>query len=103
MVFLGLLGFLFGAIYIQNNLLGVLIGLVMMMLPLLYLLNLKQKRMEKFKHQLPEGLDLIARALKAGHALSGAMALAADEQTRHLPIRERLRYAWAPISSLCPN
>jgi tight adherence protein B len=40
---------------------------------------LKRKRIEKFKKQLPEGLDLIARALKAGHAFTGGLNLAADE------------------------
>jgi len=40
---------------------------------------LKQKRIEKFSSQLPEALDLIARALKAGHSLNSGMKLAADE------------------------
>ena len=35
--------------------------------------------MEKFQAQLPEGLDLIARALRAGHAFTSGMKLAADE------------------------
>ena len=48
-------------------------------LPILYLKRLKRKRIEKFKKQLPDGLDLIARALKAGHAFSGGMNLAAKE------------------------
>ena len=48
-------------------------------LPILYLKSLKRKRIEKFKKQLPDGLDLIARALKAGHAFSGGMKLAANE------------------------
>jgi len=79
MVFLGSMGFLFGTLFIRNNMLGVVIGHVMMMLPFLYLLSLKQKRMARFQNQLPEGLDLIARALKAGHAFSGGMALAAEQ------------------------
>ena len=35
--------------------------------------------MAKFEKQLPEALDLIARALKAGHAFSSGMKLSADE------------------------
>jgi tight adherence protein B len=35
--------------------------------------------MEKFQRQLPEALDLIARALKAGHAFPGALKMVADE------------------------
>jgi tight adherence protein B len=47
--------------------------------PFVYLRRLKKKRIEKFKRQLPDGLDLIARALKAGHAFTGGMLLAAEE------------------------
>ena len=47
--------------------------------PFLYLRRRKKKRMEKFLSQLPEALDLVARSLKAGHAFSTGMHLAADE------------------------
>jgi tight adherence protein B len=76
---LGSMGFSFGIIATDNNLLATILGFVLMMVPFLYLLNLRQKRLEKFRHQLPEGLDLIARALKAGHAFSGSLALAAEQ------------------------
>ena len=36
-------------------------------------------RTEKFKKQMPDGLDLVARALKAGHAFSGGISMAAEE------------------------
>jgi len=48
-------------------------------IPLLYLRFKKKKRIEKFKRQLPEGLDLIARALRAGHAFTSGMELVAEE------------------------
>ena len=35
--------------------------------------------MKKFQAQLPEALDLMARSLRAGHAFSTGMKLAADE------------------------
>jgi tight adherence protein B len=35
--------------------------------------------MAKFQEQLPDALDLIARALKAGHAFSGGLKMVADE------------------------
>lgn len=35
--------------------------------------------MHKFQIQLPEALDLIARSLKAGHAFSSGLKIAADE------------------------
>jgi tight adherence protein B len=48
-------------------------------IPLLYLRFKKKRRVEKFKRQLPEGLDLIARALKSGHAFTSGMSLVAEE------------------------
>ena len=47
--------------------------------PFLYLYNKKNKRMKKFQAQLPESLDLMARSLRAGHAFSTGMKMAADE------------------------
>lgn len=47
--------------------------------PLLYQYRNKRKRMREFLEQLPEGLDLLARALKAGHAFSTGMKMVADE------------------------
>ena len=47
--------------------------------PFLYLRRKKKKRMAKFMSQLPEALDLVARSLKAGHAFTTGLKLAADE------------------------
>jgi tight adherence protein B len=48
-------------------------------IPFLYLYIKKNQRMKKFQAQLPESLDLMARSLRAGHAFSTGMKLAADE------------------------
>jgi tight adherence protein B len=78
-LFLALLGFLIGTLVIKNQLAA--LGLFVMggSFPFLYLIVLKRKRIEKFKRQLPEALDLMARALKAGHAFTNGMRLAADQ------------------------
>jgi len=76
---LAALGFMAGKVLLKDFYQSLLVMGICGSLPILYLRNLKQKRVEKFKRQLPDGLDLIARALKAGHAFSGGMALAADE------------------------
>lgn len=47
--------------------------------PFFYLFNKKQRRMAKFQSQLPEALDMIARSMRAGHAFTTGMRLAADE------------------------
>ncbi|MFZ5453550.1 MAG: type II secretion system F family protein [Thermodesulfobacteriota bacterium] len=45
-----------------------------------YILKFKKiRRMKKFEKQLPEGLDLLARGLKAGHAFASGLQLVATE------------------------
>lgn len=76
---LGAIFFWTGAQQAHNQAIGALLGLFGIVLPFVYLIVLKKKRVEKFRTQLPEALELMARALQAGHALSGSMKLAADE------------------------
>jgi tight adherence protein B len=45
-----------------------------------FVLHIKRnKRMRLFEEQFPEGLDLISRALKAGHAFATGLKMVADE------------------------
>ena len=76
---LGLLGFLIGALVFKNPLASLVLLVVGGAFPFLYLIILKRRRIAKFKRQLPEALDLMARALKAGHAFTNGMKLAADQ------------------------
>jgi tight adherence protein B len=50
-------------------------------LPLIIVLRSKTKRIGKIEEQLPEAIDMIARALKAGHAFSAALEMVATEGT----------------------
>jgi tight adherence protein B len=48
-------------------------------LPFIVLRHKRVMRMRNFEEQFPEALDLIARALKAGHAFASGLKMAADE------------------------
>ena len=48
-------------------------------LPILILMWLRARRIAKFTAQLPETVDVIVRALRAGHPISAALGLAASE------------------------
>ena len=50
-------------------------------LPFMFLKFKRTKRLRKFEEEFPEALDLIARALKAGHAFATGLKMAADELT----------------------
>ena len=65
--------------FINNTGSSFIISLLMGALPIIYVRIKKKKRIEKFEKQFPEALDAIARALRAGHAFTSGMKLAADE------------------------
>ncbi len=48
-------------------------------LPYLVVRRARNKRMLSFEEQFPEAIDLIARALRAGHALPTGLSMVADE------------------------
>jgi tight adherence protein B len=48
-------------------------------LPTLFLVHCKGKRLKRFEEQFPEALDLLSRAIRAGHAFQTAMGMVADE------------------------
>jgi tight adherence protein B len=86
-------------------LLAPLAGLAAATLPFVWLLRAKSVRLKKFEEQFPEALDLLSRAIRAGHAFQTAMGMVADEaadpigpefkktfdqQNYGLPLREAL-------------
>jgi tight adherence protein B len=76
---LALAGYLVSFIITGKSVTSAIIAAALIAAPFFYLHLKKRKRMEKFERQLPEGLELISRALRAGHALTGGIRLAADE------------------------
>jgi len=56
-----------------------LAGLVMFFIPFLWLLNKRRARLKSFASQLPDALELVARALRAGHSLAAGMHVVAEE------------------------
>jgi len=59
--------------------LALLCAIVFGSLPAVYLYWLKSQRIAKFERQLPEALELVSRALRAGHAFSVGLKLVGDE------------------------
>ena len=55
------------------------LGALAAALPFLYVKRKATKRLLVFEEQFPEAIDLIARALRAGHALPTALQMVADE------------------------
>jgi len=59
--------------------LAVVAGAALAALPWLYLQRKRHQRLVLMERQLPEALDLIGRALRAGHAFSAGLQMAGDE------------------------
>jgi tight adherence protein B len=58
---------------------GLIGGAALAPIPIIKVYRQRTKRMNAFQRQLPDALDLIARALKAGNTFSGGMRMVADE------------------------
>ena len=76
---LALMGYLGTVMLIPQWLLGLVMGVLLGLLPYGVLRFLRSRRLNKFEEQFPEAVDLISRALRAGHALPTGLRMAADE------------------------
>ncbi|MGB8477545.1 MAG: type II secretion system F family protein [Acidobacteriaceae bacterium] len=68
-------------IYLRTGALifAVAIGVIVGIAPIFYVLHKRKQRFDKFDQQLPEALDLMVSALRAGHSLVAALGLVAHE------------------------
>ncbi len=58
---------------------SLLIGFLVGMSPFLFVLFKRKKRFDKFEQQLPEALDLMVSAMRAGHSLNSSLDIVAHE------------------------
>ena len=56
-----------------------LLGILMFLVPFAWLLNKRRMRLKSFGAQLPDALELVARALRAGHSLGAGMHVVGEE------------------------
>ena len=63
---------------------GLGLGLLAAFIPYLAIKRKRQVRIRALEEQFPEAIDLIARALRAGHAFTTGLALVAEEVTAPL-------------------
>ena len=77
-VVLAAIGFVAGLMLV-NAYVAPVMGLVLFAVPFVWLFWKRSSRMKKFSGQLPEGMELIARALRAGHSLAAGLHVVAEE------------------------
>ena len=71
----GLITFLF----VPQRVAPLLAACVAGMVPFAWLMHRRSQRLRRFEEQFPEALDLLSRAIRAGHALQTALGMAAEE------------------------
>ena len=64
--------------------------------PTLAVMNAKSRRLERVDQQLPDALDLIGRAVRAGHAFPTAMKMVGDEMSA--PIADEFRTTFDEVN-----
>ncbi|HEY0709879.1 MAG TPA: type II secretion system F family protein [Polyangia bacterium] len=70
----GLLGVVIG-----GPIVALLLAALAVVFPTLIVYGIREKRSRKLSEQLPDALDMMARSLRAGHALTSAFKLVASE------------------------
>ncbi|PPC93389.1 MAG: pilus assembly protein TadB [Methylotenera sp.] len=76
---LTMVGFLLALLLGMPALIVIVIGAGAGMLPLLYVTRAKYKRLLLIEQQLPDSLDLMARAMLAGHAFTSGLKMVGEE------------------------
>ncbi len=90
-------GILIGALFLNVYWpIAVLLAVAAGLLPLLYVLNAKKKRLLTIEQQLPDALDLMSRALRAGHSFPSAIEMVGSEAP--MPISMEFRIAFDEVN-----
>lgn len=79
MLILGVLAALISLYFYANLIASAVLGLLAAMLPYYYLKEQRKKRLDLFEEQLPDALDMMTRALRAGYPFNEAIHYIADE------------------------
>jgi len=93
---LGLIGFL--VIYSMMHMAAYAAAtfVLLALLPIIQVYHERGKRLTKFEEQLPDALDNMTRALRAGHSFSEALGLVGEELEG--PVPEEFRRAYSDIN-----
>ncbi len=78
-VLLGAIGFFLPGLLGYPPIFGAVLGLGLAILPWWRVSYRARQRTEKIERQFPEALDLMSRAMRAGHALPSAIKMVGDE------------------------
>lgn len=76
---LGLMGLVLPGTFGKPAVLGAALGLALAVLPWWRVAHARRLRIERIERQFPQALDLMTRAMRAGHAFGSAVRMVAEE------------------------
>jgi len=79
-----------------NILFGLIAGVIGFFIPVLHLRMKKNRRLDNFEAHLPDAMDIMTRALRAGHPFNSTLQLVADELNG--PISEEMAIVFAELN-----
>jgi tight adherence protein B len=68
------------------------VGVLFFYLPIWFVNFMAKRRLYKFEEQFPEAIDLLSRALRAGHAFTTGLSMVAEEMAEPVGTEFRLAY-----------
>ena len=66
-------------LFVPNLLIALAVGALGAALPAVLLMRQRSTRLKRFEEQFPDALDLLSRAIRAGHAFQASMGMVATE------------------------
>lgn len=99
----GAVVYLLASIVFRRPGLGILLALMAVWGPTLYARYKRSSRFKKFEEQFPEAIELIARAMRAGHGLSVGLGMVGDEVPQPVGREFRLLYDWQNFGMSLPD
>ncbi len=93
---MGVAGLVLSWLYYRSPMVTVTIALLATYAPFMKIKMDRIKRIQKFEEQLPDAIDTIKRALKAGHPLGASIKFVADELSN--PVAEEFELVFGDIN-----
>ncbi|MFN8059253.1 MAG: type II secretion system F family protein [Vicinamibacterales bacterium] len=101
--FAGALGFVTVWVATEMASIALAAAVVAGAIPTLYVKAKRSRRMRLFEEQFPEAIDLIARAMRGGHAFATGLSMVAEEVPAPVGTEFRLLHDWQNYGMAMPE
>ena len=91
-VMLGAVGLFLPMFFGRDLLVGFGLAALLASSPMFYVLRAKAKRLLRIESQLPDAIDLMGRAMRAGHAFPNALKMVGDEMVEPIGLEFRILF-----------